>query len=180
MKVVLMRERRVLDVLKPQKNQVVLEIGFGRGKLLGKLAPLVSRVIGVEINDELVTRASQRLQFDNLELKKAPAENLPFEDASFDAVICSYSFHEFSDGTKALAEIWRVLKPMGRVVINDPSRDYFLVRLFSQLAKSQQMRTFEELKKEMLVTGFADIIGERYRTKWILGGMWLEGTKQPK
>ncbi|MFQ5977565.1 MAG: class I SAM-dependent methyltransferase [Candidatus Heimdallarchaeota archaeon] len=180
MNVVLMRERRVLDALKPQKNQVVLEIGFGRGKLLGKLAPLVNRVMGVEINEELVTRASQRLQFENLELKKAPAEDLPFEDASFDAVICSFSYHEFSDGTKALKEIWRVLKPLGRVVIVDPSKDSFFVRKFSKMAKGQQMRTFAELRKELLLAGFSDIIGERYRMKLLLKGMWLEGTKQSK
>ncbi|MFX0113166.1 MAG: class I SAM-dependent methyltransferase [Candidatus Hodarchaeota archaeon] len=172
-----MRERRVLEVLKPQKSDKVLEVGFGKGKILKTLAPHIGQLVGVDIEEDLVLRGSQRLDFDNLELKRAPAENLPFEEASFDAVVCSFSYHEFSDGTQALAEIYRVLKPLGRLVIVDPSKDYRLVRLLSRLDKHAQMRAFEELKKEMLVAGFSNIIGEKYRTKWILGEMWLEGTK---
>ena len=176
----LLREKRAIELLKPQKRHKVLEIGFGEGKLLKKLAPVVDQVVGVEPKEELVTSTRTRLKLENLELRNAVAENLPFDDAIFDQVVCSYSYHEFSDGRKALTEIWRVLKPLGRIVIIDPSKDNFVVRLFSRIAKSQQIRTFEELRKELLVTGFSDIVGEKYRTKLILGGMWLEGTKTEK
>lgn len=175
-----LREKRILAALKPQRQDAILEIGFGKGKLLEKLVPLVDQVVGVEIDEGLILSANQRLRFDNLEVKKGPAEALPFEEARFDAVVCSYSFHEFSDGAKALTEIYRVLKPLGRLVIVDPSKDYFLVRLFSRLAKDphmRSMRSFAELRKELLVAGFIDVIGERYRTRLLLGEQIIEGTK---
>ncbi|MFW9915898.1 MAG: class I SAM-dependent methyltransferase, partial [Candidatus Thorarchaeota archaeon] len=178
-----MREKRILAALKPQRQDAILEIGFGTGKLLKKLAPLVDQVVGVEIDENLILSANQRLRFDNLEVRKGSAEALPFDEARFDAVVCCYCFHEFSDGAKALAEIYRVLKPLGRLLVADPSNDYFFGRLFSRLAKDphwHSMRTFAELRKELLMAGFIDVIGERYRTKLLFGWQIVEGTKPGK
>ncbi|MHA2270390.1 MAG: class I SAM-dependent methyltransferase [Candidatus Hodarchaeales archaeon] len=175
-----LREKRILTALKPQRQDAILEIGFGKGKLLEKLAPLADQVVGVEIDENLILSVNQRLHFDNLEVEKGPAEALPFEEARFDAVVCAYSFHEFSDGAKALTEIYRVLKPLGRAIIADPCQDYFFGRLFSRLAKDphrHSMRSFAELRKELLVAGFIDVIGERYRTRLLFGWQIVEGTK---
>ncbi|MFX0116609.1 MAG: class I SAM-dependent methyltransferase [Candidatus Hodarchaeota archaeon] len=173
-----MDSNKIIDLLKPERHHRVLEIGFGKGKLLKKLSPLVKQVSGIDVDERKVNRAIWKLGLKNLDLRNARAENLPFDDSSFDAVVMVSSYHEFSDGPKALSEIWRVLKPLGRLLVIDISRDNFLIRLLAKLDKDELVRTFEEMRKEMLMAGFSDIIGERIRVKLIFGGMWLEGTKK--
>lgn len=168
---------RILNLLQPQSHHKVLEIGFGNGRLLEKLAPLVYHVTGIDIEEKVVTRASQRLDFANLMLKTASAESLPFEDASFDQVICSLSYHEFADASKALAEIRRVLKPLGRLLILDPDRNSFFTRFHFRFTPhgNEVIRSFEELRNELLEAGFSEVNGKQYRIYWLFGAMWLEG-----
>ena len=49
--------------------------------------------------------------------EEADALNLPYPDASFDAVTCAFGFRNFADYSRGLAEMWRVLRPGGRLVI---------------------------------------------------------------
>ena len=160
-----MKENVFIDLLKLEKHHKVLLVGFGKGKRLATIAPLVESVTGIEISDELVNKVASKLPFDNIELKTGFAENLPVSDSSFDITIIFNVFHELTDGPKALTEIYRVLKPNGRLIIRDPIKETMFVKLFNKMAKDQTLRTFEELKKELLAANFSNIIGEKFRTK---------------
>ncbi len=107
----------------------VLEIGVGTGASFAYY-PADVEVVGTEPDPFMLERARKRLEelgVSHIELHQAPAEELPFEDASFDHVVSSLVLCTVSDPSHALAEARRVLKPEGTFrfwehIRNDDSR----------------------------------------------------------
>lgn len=107
----------------------VLDIGVGTGASFA-FYPAEAKVMGTEPDPHMLERARRRLEEmrpNNIELHRAPAERLPFEDDSFDHVVCSLVLCSVRDLPRALAEARRVLKPEGTLrfmehVRNDDSR----------------------------------------------------------
>jgi arsenite methyltransferase len=80
------------------------------------------RVIGIDMTPEMLARARKNLQetkLQNVSFHNASAEDLPFPDESFDVVISNGVFNLIPDKAKALKEVFRVLKPHGRMMIAD-------------------------------------------------------------
>ena len=93
----------------------VLEIGVGTGASFSYY-PEDARVIAIEPDPYMIERAHKRLaEFGNtnIQLRQAAAEELPFEDASFDHVVASLVFCSVRDQAVAFAEVRRVLRPNG-------------------------------------------------------------------
>ncbi|ODT85920.1 class I SAM-dependent methyltransferase [Phenylobacterium sp. SCN 70-31] len=102
----------------PQAHGRVLELGIGMGLNLAFYDPgKVSEVIGVDPAPELraVARAAPRDPALNVRVDDGTAENLPFEAASFDCVVCTFTLCSVQAPARALAEARRVLKPDGRL-----------------------------------------------------------------
>ena len=76
--------------------------------------------VGLDISPKLIALAREK--FAGIEFLEGDAENLPFPDASLDAVLLSGLVHHFPDPRRLAAETWRVLKPGGRFVAFDPNR----------------------------------------------------------
>ncbi len=95
----------------------VLETAAGTGiatrALRDALAPQV-RVVATDLNEPMLEYAKAKFAAgENIEFQLANAMSLPFPDASFDAVVCQFSFMFFPDKLEALREVMRVLKPGG-------------------------------------------------------------------
>jgi ubiquinone/menaquinone biosynthesis C-methylase UbiE len=102
-------------------DQSVLEVGTGLGVLSGMLTKHVAHYSGVEIDAQACQQA--RLRVDDPELiKQADAQDLPFEDSSFDVVVCLEVLEHLRDYRRALSEIRRVLKPSGKLIASIPYR----------------------------------------------------------
>jgi demethylmenaquinone methyltransferase/2-methoxy-6-polyprenyl-1,4-benzoquinol methylase/phosphoethanolamine N-methyltransferase len=114
-------------ILKPGDS--VLDVGCGPGSLILKAKERVGepgRASGIDASPEMIAVAREKAQRAGIdvEFRLEVVERLPFPDASFDAVLSSLMMHHLPDEVKrqALAEIYRVLKPAGRLVIVDFKR----------------------------------------------------------
>jgi len=103
-----------------QTGERVLDIGSGPGFLAAQLADQTGpdgAVIGIDISQQMVERASQRTHQDWLSYRCADATALPFEDNSFDVVVSTQVAEYVPDIAKFCSEVFRVLKPGGRALI---------------------------------------------------------------
>ena len=99
---------------------VVGDLGCGTGPVSAALAPFVARVIAVDTSAAMLHAARKRLRrFDNIDLRRGELEALPVDDARLDAAMLMLVLHLVVEPENALAEVARVLKSGGRVVIVD-------------------------------------------------------------
>lgn len=113
----------VLDRLRLQPGERVLDIGSGPGLLAASMAEQVGaggEIRGVDVSDSMVALATSRCAaFDRTGFDVADATRLPFADAAFDVVVCTQVLEFVPDVAKAIAEIRRVLRPGGRSLVMD-------------------------------------------------------------
>lgn len=97
----------------------VLDVGCGNGAMLGALAPRLALGVGVDASSGMIARASHRQRAHrHLSFEVIEGPELPFEDASFDAVVSFLSFR-YLDWDPMVRSMARVLRPGGRLVIVD-------------------------------------------------------------
>jgi SAM-dependent methyltransferase len=99
-------------------GQDVLDVACGTGVLASEAAGRVApggRVTGLDRNDAMLAVAKRKVP--DLEWRQGQAEALPFADARFDAVVSQFGLMFFEDRSTALAEMWRVVKPGGRLAV---------------------------------------------------------------
>jgi ubiquinone/menaquinone biosynthesis C-methylase UbiE len=96
----------------------VLEVGGGTGANLPFYGAGVQELVITEPEEPMARRLERKLAGYSVPARvvRAPAEDLPFEDASFDFVVSTLVLCTVDDPARALAEIYRVLKPGGRLV----------------------------------------------------------------
>ena len=101
-------------------DAVVADLGTGTGFVIQGLAPHVAWVYGLDESPEMLAVARRNLAvFDNVELLGARGDALPLPDGSLDAVFGNMYLHHTPDPAAAIAEITRVLRPGGRLVLTD-------------------------------------------------------------
>ena len=108
-----------------QKGEAVLDVGCGAGVDTLIAAGMVGsegKVVGIDMIPAMLKRAKENLQrtdFKNVTFMEASAEKLPFPNEDFDVVISNGVFNLIPGKVKALSEVYRVLKPGGRMMIAD-------------------------------------------------------------
>lgn len=104
----------------------ILEVAPGPGYLAIELAKLGEySVTGLDISKTFVEIASQNAQAEGakVEFREGDAAHMPFDANRFDQIVCRAAFKNFSEPVLALQEMHRVLRPGGRVLIIDLSKD---------------------------------------------------------
>jgi SAM-dependent methyltransferase len=99
----------------------VLEIAAGTGVVTRELAATLApdaAIVATDLNPAMIEEAKARGTARAVEWRQADAMQLPFDDASFDAVVCQFGAMFFPDKAKAYAEMRRVLRPGGRLAFN--------------------------------------------------------------
>jgi ubiquinone/menaquinone biosynthesis C-methylase UbiE len=149
----------------------VLDVACGTGELVRLLLQdhPNQMITGIDISEQMVVQASQKFEgFVNVSFKNAPVSDLPFSSESFDVVVSANAFHYFSDPSEALTEIFRVLKPGGRVIILDWCKDFLLCRICDLVLQwldpaHRQCYTEAELCNYLDITGFQVERSQRVR-----------------
>ena len=110
-----------LDLLAPTTGEDILEIGFGPGRTLGLLAERRSRVTGVDVSEAMLDLATRRngehVRTGTLKLHRTNGVALPLDDDSVDAVLSVHNVYFWPEPQMTIAEIARVLRPGGRVLL---------------------------------------------------------------
>ncbi len=110
---------RVRTLLAPLTgSERALDSGCGAGALAFALAPFVASVVGVDLSEELVAAGNANAP-DNCELIVGDATALPFEYGSFDIVGCLRVLHHVHRPELVVAELARVTRPGGRILLVD-------------------------------------------------------------
>lgn len=116
--------RRVSAELIPDAR--VLEVAPGPGYFAIELAKAgACRVTGLDISHTMVEIAAQNAEQAGvrIDFREGNAARMPFEDCSFDYLVCCAAFKNFAQPVRALQEMYRVLAPGGRALIIDLRRD---------------------------------------------------------
>jgi ubiquinone/menaquinone biosynthesis C-methylase UbiE len=113
---------KLVERAAPEPADTLLDIGTGAGHTAIAFAPAVKRVIAYDLTPQMleeVRRNATAKGVTNVEIRQGAAESLPYPDASFELVSCRLTTHHFADLSQALAEMARVLKPGGKLIIMD-------------------------------------------------------------
>lgn len=99
----------------------LLELAAGTGAVTRRLAaalPSAVRIVATDLNQPMLDRAAEVGTARPVEWRQADAQALPFDDDSFDVVVCQFGVMFFPDRPGAFAEVRRVLRPGGRFVFD--------------------------------------------------------------
>ncbi len=116
---------KAIDYSKPQKGEMCLDLGSGRGTDVIRMAEEVGKegvVYGLDIAEGMLKKAenmAKKLGVENAKFLKSELENIPLEDSSIDLVISNCTINHATDKQLVWNEIYRVLKNDGRFIVSD-------------------------------------------------------------
>lgn len=111
-----------VDFLKPQPENVILDVACGPGALVLAMAPSVQYALGMDLTPAMLLQARHfqaEKQIANAAFICGEGEKIPYPDSTFDLVSCQYAFHHMSRPELVLREMVRVTKPEGRIFVDD-------------------------------------------------------------
>lgn len=117
--------KSAVRLLQPDKGAVFLDVATGTADIALEIASQAAakevRIFGVDFSASMLEQGKKKVLARRLDktihLQRGCGENLPFADACFDGGICAFGIRNFSDTRRGLAEMFRVLKTNGRIVI---------------------------------------------------------------
>jgi ubiquinone/menaquinone biosynthesis C-methylase UbiE len=115
----------LLELCEVGPEKVLLNVGCGAGTTSTYIVEnFHCKLVGVDLKENMIKTAHERVQrkglADKIEFRRADAQDLPFEQDTFDILICESVNIFIPDKTKAMGEYKRVVKPGGYVGLNEP------------------------------------------------------------
>ena len=139
---------RALELLQPRAGEHVLDVGCGTGLLAQELAALVGasgRVVGVDVSRDMLDLAEGRCSdVAQVRFVEGSATSLPDDDSGFDAVTCTQVLLYVAEVEQALAEMHRVLKPGGRIVIVETDWRGLVLNSFDDKLTRKMIRAWDQ------------------------------------
>lgn len=159
-------------VLSLTPDDSYLEIGFGSGSFIKKYAFHAKRIAGLDYSEDMVKLAAnineELVKSGKAEFRQGDASNLPWSDGEFSAVVGIETFFFWSKPESSLKEIFRVLAPGGRLVLEmafnkDDGRDH------KKDVKKHNMKLYsgEEMKTLLKDACFSEVSIAYYKSLWV-------------
>jgi len=162
----------MVEFIDLQPNQHLLDVGGGTGRV---------SILFKGISDNLIVADSamkmlQKAKIKGLNCLQSHSEILPFKDESFDRVIIVDALHHVINQEQTLGEMWRVLKPGGKMVIEEPDIRNFYVKLIAIGEKLLLMRS--HFISPPKISKMCQFTGQAFREIHVDGGIaWIIITK---
>ena len=137
----------IIHLLKPKKNEVILDVAAGTGEPGLTIASMLTdgKVILTDLAESMLEialeNATKRGIF-NIEIRACDVSELPFADNTFDAISCRKGFMFFPDMLMAAKEMVRVLKPGGRIaasVWNIPEKNFWVTAIMGTINRNMNL-----------------------------------------
>jgi ubiquinone/menaquinone biosynthesis C-methylase UbiE len=169
--------RQTLARLPVSAGQTVLDVGCGTGALAQAMSRAAAdvTVVGVDVTATMLRHAQAKLGH-AVSIVAGDVAHLPFRSEAFDVVVSASSFHYWTDPSAGLAEVARVLRPGGRLVVTDWCDDYLVCRvcdLVLRVVDRVHRRTYgsADCARMLGAAGYTEVVVDRYRLKWVWGMM---------
>lgn len=112
---------RALQLVELSRESRILDVACGPGTLALHAANSVNSVDAIDFSESMISILNENIEsqkFSNIKTKCADAQNLPYEDGSFDAAFSMFGLMFFPDRMKGYSEMYRTLKPGGKVLVS--------------------------------------------------------------
>ncbi|HEY8809789.1 MAG TPA: methyltransferase domain-containing protein [Solirubrobacterales bacterium] len=116
----------LVAAIDPGKDELCLDVAAGTGHVSRALAPHVRAIVALDAVEDMLVQGMEQARtsgLGNIVFQRGEALALPYLDDTFDLVVTRLSLHHLSDPQRAVAEMVRVCRPGGRVVLADLVRD---------------------------------------------------------
>lgn len=131
------RLEKMLEILALPAEGCLLDAGGGTGRVALALRPYLGDVLVADVSPGMLAQAHAK----GLPVLSAASERLPFADNSFERVLMVDALHHVIHQAQTLHELYRVLRPAGRLVIEEPDYRAFPVKLIALAEKLALMRS---------------------------------------
>jgi ubiquinone/menaquinone biosynthesis C-methylase UbiE len=114
--------QRIIEALGKDSSGDVLDVACGPGVVSAAVAAFAREVVAFDLTPRMLEKAALRCKAagrDNVSFREGNAEQLPFADGAFDAVVTRLSVHHFDQPARVFSEAFRVLRPGGCFVVAD-------------------------------------------------------------
>jgi len=177
--------RELVELCHINKGKYVLVVGCGVGITPCYLAKRHGcRVVGVDLSERMIGRSKERAKRegieDRVEFRVADAQNLPFEETLFDAVICESVNAFIKDKQRAASEYVRVIKPGGYIGLNEvtwiktPPQE--LAEYLSRIMGAEFLTCNNGWKELLEGSGLRETVARIYKTNAL--SQWVNEVRQ--
>ena len=166
-------DQEIVTLMDLEPDQNLLDVGGGTGRVSILFKDICENLVVADSARKMLQQAKNK----NLDCIQSHSEKLPLPNGSFHRVIIVDAFHHVLNQRQTLSEMWRVLKPGGKMVIEEPDIKNFYVKLIAIGEKLLFMRSrFRSPKKILEMCQFNDVASREVNRND--GIAWIMITKQ--